>query len=95
MNTKNYTQEEIAKIMYVMSWKIEDWLLSGGLYSDGIEVYKTSDNDIHIVKDIETGFKIGMRKDITNDGVIADISFFKLNGSEEFEVLEKITKLQF
>ena len=87
MNAKNYTEEEIRKIKYVMTRKANDWLLSGGRCSDGVEVYQTSDDEIFIIKDIETSIKLGMRKEGKKDDYLIKMSFFELPESEEIDKL--------
>jgi len=87
MNTKNYTPEEIYKIRYEMAQKMQGWLLSRGRWSEGMEVYRTPDPEIAIIKDVETGIKLGMRKEEDPDGVIIKASFFILEESEELDNL--------
>ena len=87
MDTKNYTSEEMDRVKYVLARKANDWLLSGGRYSDGMQVYQTSDDEIFILKDIETGIKLGMRKEGKNDDYLIKMSFFELQESEELDKL--------
>ena len=87
MDTKNYTSEEKEKVKYILARKANDWFLSGGRYSDGMQVYKTQDDEIYILKDIETGIKLGMHKEGKNDDYLIKISFFELQESEELDKL--------
>ena len=87
MDTKNYTSEEVDRVKYILARKANEWLLSGGRYSDGMQVYGTLDEEIFILKDIETGIKLGMRKEGKNTDYLIKLSFFELEESEELDKL--------
>ena len=87
MDTKNYTSEEMDRVKQVLARKANDWLLSSGRYSDGMQVYQTLNDEIFILKDIETGIKLGMRKEGKNDDYLIKMSFFELQESEELDKL--------
>ena len=68
--------KQIEQIRYVLTRKANDWVLSGGRFCDGIEVFRTQDEEIFFIRDVETGVEIGMRKEVKNDGVLTHLSFF-------------------
>ena len=82
-NTKktDLSDEEISKIRYILARKANYWFLSGGRESDGMEVYRTQYDDLFLLRDVETGVELGMRKEVTNNGVVTKLSFVALEES--------------
>jgi len=68
--------KQIDQIHYILTQKANNWVLSGGSFCDGIEVYRTQNEEIFVIKDVETGIEIGMRKEVRNEGVLTHLSFF-------------------
>ena len=67
--------EQIRRIRSILIDKAHNWLFSGGRWCEGIEVFQTQDEEIFVIRDVETGVEIGMRKQVTNGGVITKLSF--------------------
>ena len=67
--------QQIRQIRLMLVEKAHDWLFSGGRMCDGIEVFRTQDEEIFVIRDIETGIEIGMRKEVSNGGVVTKLSF--------------------
>jgi hypothetical protein len=74
--------EQIRRLYHIMAEKANIWFISGGRMSEGIEVFRTQDDEIFIIRDVETDVKIGMRKEVTNEGVVTKLSFFKYTETE-------------
>ena len=75
--------EQIEQIRYDLARKANDWYLSGGHKSDGMEIYRTQEEGIFVLKDIETGVQLGMQKEVKNDGVLIHLSFFTMKDDAE------------
>ena len=71
--------EEILQIRYTLAYKSQNWLISGGRFCDGIEIFRTQDEEKFVIKDVETGVKLGMRKQVKDGGVITHLTFFEVN----------------
>ena len=74
---------QIEKIRTVLIHKAHDWVFSGGRVCDGIKVFRTQDEEIFMIKDVETGVEIGMRKEVRNEGVVTHLSFFVVKDQSE------------
>lgn len=75
--------KQIEQIRNVLIQKAHDWVFSGGRFTDGIEVFRTQDEEIFMIRDIETGIEIGMRKEVRNEGVVTHLSFFVIRDPSE------------
>ena len=71
--------EQIRQIRTTLAYKADDWVLSGGRVCDGMEIFRTQEEGIFVLRDTETGVKLGMRKETKSDGVITNLSFFDIN----------------
>ena len=74
--------KQIDQIRYILARKAHDWFLSGGSICDGIEVFRTQEEEIFIIKDVETGVELGMRKEVRNQGVVTHLSFFTFKDTD-------------
>ena len=74
-NKTELDAEQIRRIRLSLADKAHNWILSGGRWREGIEVFQTQDEEIFVVRDVETGVEIGMRKQVTNGGVVTKLSF--------------------
>jgi len=54
--------EQIRMIRYILGRKAYLWVLSGRQDIDGMEVTPTDDDNLFLLKDIETGVEVGLRK---------------------------------
>jgi len=70
--------DQIHRIQTVLAHKAHDWFLSGGRVCDGMEVFRTQEEGIFVLRDIETGVELGMRKEVKNGGVMTHLSFFAM-----------------
>jgi len=72
------SDEQISKIRNILAKKADLWYMSGGRESEGMEIFRTQHDDIYLLRDIETGVELGMRKEVMNDGVVTKLSFLLL-----------------
>ena len=80
---KELDTNQIEKIRTVLIHKAHDWVFSGGRECDGIEVFRTQNEEIFMIRDVATGVEIGMRKEVRNEGVITHLSFFVIKDQPE------------
>ena len=73
---QDLTADQIKQIQYILAEKSNIWMLSGGRVRDGVEIFRTQDDEIFVIKDVETGVELGMRKQVKHDGVMTHLSFF-------------------
>ena len=78
----NLDANQIERLNYILAQKANIWYISGGRESEGIEVFRTQDEEIFVIKDIETGYELGMRKEVTSGGVVTKLSFFSFKKQE-------------
>jgi hypothetical protein len=81
------TEAQKEQVIYILSRKAGDWYMYKGHEPKicellGIEVFRTQDEGIYVIKDVETGIMIGMKRDVENDGVVTRISFFSVNAED-------------
>ena len=76
-------EKQIEKIRNVLIQKAHDWVFTGGRACEGIKVFRTQDEEIFMIRDVETGVEIGMRKEVRNEGVVTHLSFFVIKDQSE------------
>ena len=70
-------EDQVRKMRTALAYKPDDWMLSGGQLSDGIEVVKMPQKGIYVVKDTETDVELGLRAEPLFEGIIR-LSFFEV-----------------
>ena len=75
--------EQISKIRYILARKANIWYMTRGLESDGMEVFRTQDENLFLLRDIETGVELGMRKEESCGGAVTKLTFVLLKSSSD------------
>ena len=71
-------EKKIEAIQLRLARQADLWYMSGGTFHDGMEVFRTQDKEIFVLKDTETGVQLGMHLE-TPESYLTKISFFKLD----------------
>ena len=85
------TDEQIKDIRNLMAKKADMWFISGGGSEfEGMKVFRTQEDSLYVLKDIETGVELGMCKDVSCGGAVTKLSFviLKENVAPEEKMVE-------
>ena len=81
---KELTADDFRQIRYALCQKAYDWYIySRKPVFQGMEVMSTKNKDKYVLKDIESGIMLGMKREVSDNEVLTKLTFFDVYDEDD------------